>query len=262
MQVAKQFERKWNFPHCLGAIDGKHVLIRKPPETGSYYFNYKHTFSIVLMAIVNADYEFLMLDVGTNGRVSDGGVFANTTFCKKLSQNQLFLPKGDNLPLSHINAPYVFVADDAFPLMENVIKPFSMRNLNKEETIYNYRVSRARRVVENVFGILTSRFRIFLSQINLEPDKASIAVMACCYLHNFLRSKNVESYLQGGLDIENVNTGEVINADWRSDRSLLALELPQGRNSTVVAKEVRLKFCSYFNNAGAVPWQENAVNKM
>jgi len=214
------------------------------------------------MAIVNSNYEFLMVDVGTNGRVSDGGVFANTIFCKKLKQNQLSLPKADNLPLSDINAPYVFVADDAFPLMENVIKPFSIRNLSKEETIYNYRVSRARRIVENVFGILTSRFRIFLSQINLDPDKVSILVMACCYLHNFLRRKKVESYFQGGLDIENVNTGEVISADWRSDSSLLALEVPQGRNSTVAAKEVRLKFCSYFNNAGAVPWQENAVNKM
>ncbi|XP_037918342.1 uncharacterized protein LOC119656083 [Hermetia illucens] len=206
VQVAKQYERKCNFPHCLGAMDCKHVLIRKPAGSGSYYFNYKHTFSIVLMVIVNADYQFLMIDVGANGRVSDGGVFANTIFYKKLSQNRLLLPKEDNLPLSRINAPYVFVADDAFPLMKNIIKPFSMRNLSKEETIYNYRISRARRVVENVFRIITPRFRVFQTQINLEPEKASIVVMACCYLDNFLRSKNVESYLQGGLDAENENS--------------------------------------------------------
>ena len=56
----------------------------------------------------------------------------------------------------------------------------------------------------------------------------------------------MESYFQGGFDGENVNTGEVISADWRSDSSLLPLELPQGRSSTVMAKEIRLKFCSIF----------------
>lgn len=255
--VAKEFETKWNFPHCLGAVDGKHVNIFKPPGTGSYYFNYKHSFSIVLMGIVNANYAFLFVDVGANGRVSDGGVFSNTAFYKKLVEKGLCIPKPENLPSTNINVPYVFVGDDAFPLMENLMKPFSKRNLTNEEIIYNYRVSRSRRIVENAFGILASRFRILLNRINLCPEKAVTIVLTCCYLHNFLRHKEVQSYFQGGIDVENINTGELINADWRADPTLLTLQPLQGRNSTIAAKEIREKFCNYFNTAGAVPWQNN-----
>ncbi|XP_058119856.1 uncharacterized protein LOC131284856 [Anopheles ziemanni] len=75
LRVSNQFELKWNFPHAIGAIDGKHVRIQAPKNSGSEYFNYKHFYSVVLMAIVDADYNFLYADVGCPGRMSDGGAF-------------------------------------------------------------------------------------------------------------------------------------------------------------------------------------------
>ena len=69
--VADRFATRWNFPHCLGAIDGKQVVILKPGKSGSTYLNYKHTFSIVLMALVNSEYNFMYVSVGAQGPMSD-----------------------------------------------------------------------------------------------------------------------------------------------------------------------------------------------
>lgn len=72
------------------------------------------------------------------------------------------------------------------------MKPFSRKNLNEEQAIFNYRLSRAHRIVENAFGILASRFRILLREINLSPEKATLIVQECTHLHNFLRMKKIE----------------------------------------------------------------------
>jgi hypothetical protein len=159
--VAEEFYTRSDFPNCCGAIDGKHVQIQKPTGSGATFFNYKKTFSIVLLALVNARYELLMVDCGINGRISDGGVLFHSDFGRALYAGKLKLPKPTNLPESTRTAPYVFVSDDAFALHTNMIKPYPYTSMKREETIYNGWLSRARNVVEDTFGILTSRFEIF-----------------------------------------------------------------------------------------------------
>ena len=67
LTVAEKFESRWQFPNCIGAIDGKHIAMQPPGNSGSYYYNYKQTNSIVLMAVAGPNYECLYYDIGTNG---------------------------------------------------------------------------------------------------------------------------------------------------------------------------------------------------
>ena len=92
-EFARTFYDVWQFPNCIGALDGKHVVLQPPPNSGSYYFNYKHSFSIHLLPLVDGDYKFLYVDVGCNGRVADGGVFRNSTLFAALEGNKLNVPQ-------------------------------------------------------------------------------------------------------------------------------------------------------------------------
>ena len=90
LYISRKFEERWNFPLALGAIDGKLIRIQKPENGGSFYYNYKHTFSIILMAIAGPEYECLYVDVGSNVRVSDSGIWNKSS----LSQG---IKNGSNL---------------------------------------------------------------------------------------------------------------------------------------------------------------------
>lgn len=168
--IQKGFETKWNFPNCCGALDGKHIVIQRPPKSTSMFYNYKGTFSIVLFAMVDADYCFRFIDVGSDGRANDSTIFRNSTLKIAMEKNLLNWPDGG-----------LCVGDDAFPLETHLLKPYKLRGLTLEQRIFNYRLSRARRVVENAFGILASRFRIFNRPIplNIETTESLVKNHLC-----------------------------------------------------------------------------------
>ncbi|XP_049316671.1 uncharacterized protein LOC125779379 [Bactrocera dorsalis] len=179
-EIAERFYQRWNFPNCCGALDGKHIAIQAPANCGSEYFNYKKYNSIVLMALVDADYKFLFVEVGAYGRESDGGVFARCALSTALAENSLNFPPAKSLPHESDEMPFVIVADDAFPLKTYLMKPFSFRNQVMSYKIFNYRLSRARNVVENVFGICASRFRILRRPMDVTPEHTTVIVLAIC----------------------------------------------------------------------------------
>ncbi|KAJ8927682.1 hypothetical protein NQ314_019839 [Rhamnusium bicolor] len=98
LNISRDFETTWNVSNVIGALDGKHIVFRAPRAEGSTYFNYKSTHSIVLLALVDANYNFIYVDVGVNGRVSDGGVYRQSSLAKALAQNSLNIPEDKCLP--------------------------------------------------------------------------------------------------------------------------------------------------------------------
>ncbi|KMQ83974.1 nuclease harbi1-like protein [Lasius niger] len=99
----------WQFPNCIGALDGKHIVMQKPAHSGSISYNYKQTFSIVLMVMVDANYKFIYADIGCNGRVSDDGVFQNCSLSTTLETNSLNIPKPKPFPGGDKPVPFVVV---------------------------------------------------------------------------------------------------------------------------------------------------------
>lgn len=257
-RVADGFKTRWHFPNCLGAIDGKHIAITAPAGSGSYYYNYKGNYSVVLLAICDANSDFIYVDIGRNGRVSDGGVWDMSDMNVCIENGNAGLPPDSKLPGSERELPYVFVADDAFPLNHHILKPFPHSNQNRSERIFSYRLSRARRTIENAFGILANRFSVFLTPILLPPEKVDKIVLACTTLHNYQRRDHVSTYTQhdGPLECEDISLRTVALGGWKHNQQLRGLQRVGG-NGTVEGRNVRNAYMQYFNQEGAVAWQDS-----
>lgn len=268
LQISEQFS-KWNFYNCLGSVDGKHVTLQKPRNSGSVYFNYKSRLSLVLMAICDANYRFVFVDIGQPGGLSDGGIWEATEIGRALLNEQVNLPEPRRLPGDENGdpMPFVFVGDEAFPLKPYLMRPYPGRQLdNARRKVFNYRLSRCRRVVENTFGIMTQQWRILFKPIIAEPARAKQLVQAICVLHNFLRSESDTAYTPTGMADILTADGDIVEGFWREGAQ--APMLNNGRVSTMRnsysadAMRIREYFATYFMSpAGSVEWQDAHINQ-
>ena len=190
-RIDRGFWRRWDFPNCIGVIDGKHYMIQSPPNSGSLYYNYKGYFSLVLMALVDHQYKFTYIGVGEYGSNSDSNVFRNSNMGTRFMQGHLDIPAPKALPNfpNMGDLPHCLVGDEAFPLRMDLMRPYpraARAALPQDQLVFNYRLSRARRIVENTFGVLAQRFRIYNKRMQLSDYNADIIIKATYTLHNFL----------------------------------------------------------------------------
>lgn len=243
LEIADKFWNVCQFPNCIGAVDGKHIRIIKPQGTGSQYFNYKKYFSIILMAIADAQYRFVAVDVGAYGRTNDSMVFKNSFMGRSLYNREFNFPPPKPLPgTDSPPMPYVLVGDEAFQMCGNIIKPYSSRGLDLKKRTFNYRLTRARRMVECTFGILVAKWRIFSQPINLKVETVDEVVKCAVVLHNYLLTK------------------EPHHVEEIPEDSMMPSISNFGPRSSVAVSRMRDSFADYFcSDAGSVDWQHRFV---
>ena len=184
-------------------------------------------------------FQFLYVDVGTEGGSNDSGIFDRSSFKRALMAGELHLPAVEG---NDPDVPFHFLADDAFGLSEVLMKPYPNKSQEPKQKVFNYRFSRGRRVVENAFGILAARFYVLRGPILQSYPNAIKTVKACTVLHNYLLSKApIPSHMD---DEDPINSG------------MLSVESsgPISRG-THHARLMRERLADYFMTAGQVDFQ-------
>lgn len=264
--IAEQFEEKWNLPHVVGAIDGKHIRVQCPKNSGSLYHNYKGFFSLVLLAVCDANYCFTIFDVGQFGSNNDSGVLQNSGIVESFEENLLNIPEAETLEgCEYDPLPYFLVGDEIFPLKEWMMRPFPGK-LTEEERIFNYRLSRARRVIENCFGILVARWRIFSIQIQASVAHAQTYTKACMALHNYLRQTNNPNYCPNKFVDSEDGSGTIKYGEWRKllegdNGAIIPIPNVRGSRYKRNAVEMRNSIMTYLKGIGQVSWQLEHVRR-
>ena len=137
------------------------------------------------MAVVNANYQFTLVTICDVGRQSDGGIFSASNLAFAMNSGKLPIPDLRKISEFHKDLPFVHWWRSIS------IKPFLIKSCSRNalallEKIFNYRLSWARRIAENVFGILASRFRIFRRPIIANVDSVTRITKTVVVVHNFL----------------------------------------------------------------------------
>ncbi|XP_011060523.1 PREDICTED: uncharacterized protein LOC105149654 [Acromyrmex echinatior] len=277
--ISEDFMKKWQFPNCLGALDGRYMTIQAPPNSGSAFYNYKQWlrsaekpqfFNMILLAVCDATYKFTWVNIEQRGSISDDGVWANTKLASSLAAGDLLLPDPTLFPETNTPFPFVFIGDEAFPLSTHMMRPYPREKLTDDMRIFNYRLLRVRRTIENAFGILTARWRILHKPLYMSITNCENVLKALVCLHNFImlgeehESINNRQYCTTDLiDIEKQDGG-IREGQWRQHFSPHFIELGRmDANHSIadadsIAKEMRNTLKEYFissTNKTQALWQ-------
>ena len=244
-------------PHCIDEIDDKHSSIKCPANSGSLYYNYKGFFSLVLLAICDAKYKFTLIGIGSYGSNNDCGILAKSLF----DDIKMNLPSAEDLagfPRNPLN--YFLAGDEIFPLKAWLLRRHP-GNLTNSQKVFNYRLSKSRHTIENTFGILASRWRIFRRPIKAKVENAQRNSLAAIGLHNYLQQTyNAYCCPTGFIYSENSNDS-IKEGFWRDNirsegvAGLQEIENVRGSRYQQNALEQRKVLKDYFINESTISWQ-------
>jgi hypothetical protein len=213
----------------------------------------------VLFALVDADYRFIWVDIGAEGRCSDSQIYNNSELKETIENQTIRFPDADALPGDTEAVPYFIIGDDAFALKTNLMKPFRRMSMDHDERIFNYRLSRARRCVEQAFGIMAHRFGCLGRSMQQDPETCICIVGSVVCLHNLMRMR-YPTLQNLALDDEDEDHN-IIPGEWRAAANVHDMEeYLAGNRGTLQSKVQRNYLKNYYVSAvGSVPWQEKMI---
>lgn len=179
----------------------------------------------------------MVVDIGSYGHHSDSAILENSAFYRKYIDGKTILPPKP-LPGSHTSVPHVLVGDEGFALQTYLIRPYPKSGIinDTRKKHFNAQLNQACRVVENAFGILAMKWRVFLRATETDVETAECIVKAACCLHNYIILNNNNRECKAAENEEDI--GPI--------RALLATGVTN-RRSTNAAIQICKQFADYFN---------------
>ena len=182
-KLVDTFKHKWSVPQCVGAVDGCPIPVASPAMNLTDYYNRKGWYSIILQGVVDHSYRFIDINVGWPGSVHDSRVFSHSTIFKRITEGTLLPDK--SITVNGTEIPLYLIGDSAYSLETWLMKPFTHgTELTSQQKTFNYRISRARIVVENGYGRFKARWRRLMKRNDMKIENIPNVITAACILHN------------------------------------------------------------------------------
>ena len=187
----KEMDSEWQFPYGFCAIDGFHLPIKCPPGAGEamkQYHNFKNLYSVISLALVDANYRFILASLGAPGNTHDSTLFQSSNLLSKIVSGVFYhLPCLVNI--EDTSFPPLILGDGAFPIRTWITKPYGDAVLSERKRYYNYRLSSARMVSEGAFGKLKVRWRILSENVNVTKRPLKNGFSLCCVTQYLYRTR-------------------------------------------------------------------------
>ena len=208
-EVVDGFDNKYQFPQCIGAIDGTHVPVTPPSAYKEDFRNRKGWFSVNAQCVVDHELMFTDVYVGWPGSAHDARVFRNSPLYLAAEAGQPLMPNTPTRSIGGTDIPLVLLGDPAYPIQTWLQKPYRTGvNTTADQRQFNYRLSRTRMVVERAFGRLKGRWRILLKTMETDITRVPFIFLACTVLHNVCelwREDFIEQWLEDVSRAEEMN---------------------------------------------------------
>ncbi|KAL6638019.1 hypothetical protein ACP70R_025591 [Stipagrostis hirtigluma subsp. patula] len=212
---------------CRGALDGTYITVRVPAVDKPRYRSRKNQIATNVLCACAPDMQFTYVLAGWEGSAADARVLRDAL----ARPNGLRVPRG-----------CYYLVDAGYKNCDGFLAPYRGQRYHlkewsnpptRKEELFNMKHSSARNTVERSIGLLKLRWGVMRNGSYYPTDTQTAIILACCYLHNFIRQQMTSDPLEPHLDAFLENQGNSIgvidrtesSAEWTEFRDALATSM-------------------------------------